>query len=110
MEFHSVQGSWWWEFWRISLPFFIGYLTAGWAAEAYDLCSRATEYRRRGMVGLVVGFACSIFLRCMQRAEWPIPSFVIASGVFFAVCSLLGRTLYWKLRGRRAAQALALTE
>lgn len=105
IAFHHVQGSLWDEFWRISLPFLIGYLTAGWAAEAYETCESGREFVRKSSVGLVVGLVCSFFLRGMQRGEWPSPQFLAPSLFFFVLCSGGFRWGYWKLKGPPAHPA-----
>lgn len=98
MKFHAVPGSWWGEFWRISLPFLVGYLASGWAAEAYDSCESGREFARRSGLGLAVGLLCSLFLRGMQTGQWPTLPFVVASSIFFGVTASTLRALYWRIK------------
>ena len=99
IAFHSIQGTLWDEFWRISLPFLIGYLTAGWAAQAYDMCESGKEFARRALWGLSVGLVCSFFLRGMQTGEWPSLPFLLPSVMFFCLWVAVFRWGYWKLLG-----------
>ncbi len=100
IAFHSLGGEPWAEFWRIALPFFIGYPLGVWAAGAYDRTVEHSLFVRNTCVGLTVGLLNSFFLRAVQRGEVPLTEFVLPSILFFVVCVVLSRGTFQLLTHR----------
>jgi DUF3054 family protein len=104
LKFHYEGGALLAEVTRVISPFLFGFLIAGLPLKAYELPESGRVYLRRGAGIWALGMGIGFVLRGIQRGVMPNTLFIQIALAFTGVLMLLGRGVYWAVRGRHLSR------